>query len=170
MAAPSYRDNSNPPAVRFIKKNGRVIPIVQGKKVNKASGMIESRLDEMSQEVQMADRGERGVGYNDDREVVRNFSTKSTYPKFYSEIGFKNKDHFYKTVMTRETKLFDKLADQAIDDLKDGYDTSFGRVPPSRDFRVATRQTFDNRGVVFRKIDGQIRPLRFKKKNDEVPF
>lgn len=170
MGARDYRDNMNPPSIRFIKKNGRVIPIVQGKKVKKASTLVESRLDEMTQEVQWAERGERGVGYNDDREVVSNFATKSTYPKFYSELGFKGKDHFYKTVMTRETKLFDRLADRAIDDLKDGYETPVGRVAPNREFRVATRQTFDNRGVVFRKVDGQVRPLRFKKKNDEEPF
>lgn len=168
------KDNPNAPQIRFIRKNGRVIPIVQKKKVTRAAPLVDERLEEMKIEVEHATKGERGVGYDENRNAVKNFSIRSTYPDFYREAKFRNKNEFFKTIEKREGQKFDALAGQAIDDLKGGYETSFGRVPPNLHFRVLTKQTFDNTNVVFRRINGRVVPIRNPKaefmKDDEIPF
>jgi hypothetical protein len=168
VAARDFKDNANAPQIRFVRINGRVIPIVNKQKVMKAAPLVESRIDEMTSQVQSAEAGKRNVGKDENGNVVKNFGTQSTFPGFYGALGFRNKNDFYKTVMQRQSKKFDNLAEQAIDDLKGGYQTQDGRVPPNRDFRVLTKQTFDNRGVTFRNINGRVVPLR--NKHDEVPF
>jgi len=165
----SFRDNPNPPRVRFIRVHGRVIPIVNNKKSLLGSKMISDRLEEMRQEVQHAERGMRGVGYNEHGEAVKNFATRSTFPPWYSHHGFKNKEQFYKTIDNLKSRKRIGLEEQAVEDLSKGYMTSFGRVPPSLGFKVVTRQVYDNRGVTFSRIDGLVRPMHFKK-DEEVPF
>jgi hypothetical protein len=171
-----YKENPKAPTVRFVKIRGRVVPIVNGHKKVSLSPLVEGRLNELKFEVKHAERGQRGVFHNRETGISKNFATTSTFPGWYSQIGFKNKDDFEKVLVKRKSKKFDVLVEKAISDLNRGYDTSHGEVPPNMEFRVKTRQAFDNRGVVFRKIDGKVRPLRFlmnrtqKHNYDEVPF
>jgi len=155
-----YKDNKNAPNIRFVRINGHVVPMINGQHLPKAGKMVEKRIDEMTAEVQHAEAGQRGVGFDEHRNAIRNFGTKSTFPKWYGDIKFKNKEDFYKTVMQRTSNKFDQVAQQAIGDLKEGHDSPHGRVPPDMDFRVATRQTFNNKGVSFKNIDGIVRPIR----------
>jgi hypothetical protein len=168
MSAREFRDNVNAPAIRFVRIHGRVIPIVKNKKIIKAESLVEARIDEMTSQVEHAQVGHRGVSKDESGGAIRGFGTQSTFPGFYGEIEFKNKNDFFKTVMTRNTRRFDNLAGRAIDDLNGGYQTQDGLVPPNRDFRILTKQIFDNRGVVFRNIGGRVVPMKIKK--DEVPF
>lgn len=169
-----YRDNPNAPQIRFIKRNGRVIPIINRVKKVLLAPVVEGRLLEMMSEVKHAQQGLRGVATDlEHGGSVKNFATMSTYPKWYSQIGFKNKDHFLSVAHNEKSKKFDSLTEQAIRDLKSGYDSPYGRVPPDMKFRVATKQTYDNKGVIFRKIDGTVRPIRIQHKtikSSEVPF
>lgn len=158
-----YVDNKNAPSVKFIRKNGRIIPIIGNKNIPSASSHVQSRISEMTTEVINAQQGRRGVGQNG-----KAFSTPSTFPKWYSEHRFANKNDFFKVAGDQKSVRNDRLVNQAIADLLNGYSSPSGRVPPNRQFQIATRQVFDNKNVIFRKIDGKIVPIRLR--NNEVPF
>ena len=169
--------NPNPPKITFRMVRGRIIPIVGGKKVRGATKPLRQELSTRETEVRQADRGMRGVGYNDKREAVRNFGTKSTFPKFFGELGFKSKADFVKTIKSRKGVRYERLVNDSIDSLLHGRSSSFGRIPPDEKFRLATKQEYNNEGVVFRKINGRVVPMRPKHKqkkkakyDDDVPF
>lgn len=177
LLGPGFKDNKNPPQVRFIRKNGRIIPIVQGKKKTSLSPVVEGRINEMSSEVRQAQQGKRLVAHNRDTDTYVNFAEKSTFPRFYSRIKFKNKDDFFKTIEKKSGPKFEKILDTAVDDLQTGYDTPYGgAVPPNEKFLVGTKQVFDNRNVIFRRIDDRIVPIKLKSRirksqdDDYVPF
>lgn len=176
MAARMIVPNENAPQIRFVRIRGRVVPIVQGKKKLSLVPKVEDQIQEMKHEISIAEKGSRQVAHSEYGDS-KNFATQSTFPGWYKSLGFRNREEFLGAVKTRNTKKFDKVADEAIDHLKDGYESTYGRVPPDTEFRIKTRQDFDNTGVIFRKIDGKVRPLRFGPKIqkqrddfDEVPF
>jgi hypothetical protein len=114
----------------------------------------------MDMKVEMADAGKRiHSGYGIDHEVR---GIPSTYPKFYSELGFRSKQDFRSTLDKPGAKQF-RLFDRAIQDLKRGEDYGVGLPDRSTQFKVATRQIFDNYGVVFRRINGKVVPIHTKK-------
>ena len=170
-----FKDNPTPPQIRFIRKNGRIIPIVNKKKVYKSSDLVKDRLEDMKMEVKNAEASGKSHAALDDGSY-RHFGGYSTFPEFYKSMKFRNKNDFYKVAAATSGKRSDDLVTQAIEDLKSGYESSFGRVPPNLQFRVMTKQTYDNNGVVFRKLNGKVVPLRFSKKSnnveydDEIPF
>lgn len=172
-----FKDNQNAPQIRFIRKNGRIIPIVNKKKVAQAGRLVDDRLEEMKMEVKQASFAGKSHSI-DSTGKFKHHGGFTTYPDFYRQMKFKNKSDFNKIVERGSGKKYNDLVEQSIDDLKTGYDSAWGRVPPNLQFRVATKQTYDNNGVVFRRIGGKIRPLRFSKKavsfdnnlNDHVPF
>lgn len=171
---PELKQNPNPPAVRFIRKNGRIIPIVQGKKKRSLIDNLEGRVNEMKREVNEAERGMRQVSYDRETDHHRNFATKSSYPEWYSKIKFKNKEDFKTALLSQRGKKHDEIINQAIDDLIGGYESpDVGRVPPDREFRIKTKQAWDNTNVIFRKIDGKVRPIKIRLKQDDfsdIPF
>ena len=173
MGAQRYKDNPNAPQIRFIRRNGRIIPIVGGKKKPSLTPLIEGRIKEMDTEIKVAEKGGKDVSYSHDEGTYRSFKKISTFPSWYADIKAKNRGEFHKSIQKQSGATFDKVAHQAIEDLNTGYSTSFGRVPPSMEFRVKAKQTFDNKDVLFRRIDGQVRPLKipvWKRKDDKVPF
>lgn len=160
-----YRENPNPPQVRFIRKNGRIIPIFSGKRSGvqprKAAELVGEQLDLMAIKVDTAEKGHRvHLGYGTDHEV-RGF--KSSFPAFYSEIGFKNKEDF-RNALSKPGLKQERLLERAVSDLKKANDYRFG-LPPERAtaFKVATRQLYDNSGVIFRRKNGVIHPMRITK-------
>lgn len=182
MLAPSF--NSDPEGLKknkkakditFVRKNGRIRLKMDGKDIG-GERMVTDRLKEMKSEIQSAEAGhtvttmkERSYGGHD----FKRYGVKSTFPKWFGQSGFSSKKDFLKVINSKKGKRYDRLVNRAIDDLSSGYDTSYGRVPPSDDFRVKTKQYYDNRGVVFRVIDGKVRPMRFgrgRRSYDEVPF
>jgi hypothetical protein len=156
-----YRTNENAPQVRFIRRNGRVIPLISGNragvKPRVATDIMRDQLEAMEHSIDQAERGKRVMtGYGTDFEVK---GFKSSFPFWYSEIGFKNQKDFYKTLKTPGAKQF-RLTDQAERDIVKGESYGFGLPNRSTRYKLATRKIFDNEGVVFRKIGGKVRPLR----------
>lgn len=166
-AAERYKDNPHAPQIRFIRKGGRVIPIAVGDKYAKpmvAAKHLNAQLELMSTAVDNAERGKRvHLGYGTDHEV-RGMS--STFPKFFSKLHFRSKADFKQTleadkVGPKQLRLFE----EAHNEIKRGEDFGFG-APKDRSiqYQLALRQIFDNQGVVFRKIDGKVVPIRSKGK------
>lgn len=164
MSTERYRENSHAPSVRFIRKGGRVIPIVTGSKTGVksrvAGQIVNDQLHGMEHSVDIAEKGKRvHLGYGTDHEV-RGMS--STFPKFYSEIGFKNKADF-KTSLDKPGAKQERLIQRAIEDIKKGETYGFGGPNVSTNFKLATRQIFDNQNVIFRKMSGKVVPIRTAK-------
>ena len=164
-----YKDNPNAPRVRFIRKNGRVIPIIQGDrkgvKPRVASSIVDSQISAMSESVKNAEAGKRIVtGYGTSQHVI---GTKSTFPKFYGELGFKNKHHFFATLQKPGVKQ-DQLMSAAVKDIKSGKDYGLGLPNRSKQFQVATREIFDNTNVIFRKLNGRVVPMKIKGSNNKI--
>lgn len=166
--------NKKAKPISFVKKNGRISLRMGDQKVG-GSNMVSERLAEMKEEIKGAEAGrtvttmkERSYGGHD----FKRYGIKSTFPKWFGESGFNSKKDFLKTINSKKGVRYDRLVNRAIDDLSRGYSTSFGRVPASEKFQVASRQKFDNRGVVFRVIDGKVRPMKFggRSYQDEIPF
>lgn len=172
-----YKQNPNPPQIRFIRKNGRIIPIVNKKRVPAAGEHIQMRLGEMGNEVKKA--SSEGMSFKQHHDGSTKYSKAfSNYPDFYRQLKFKNKDDF-KRAFEGKTSKSDDLIKQAHEDISGGYESANGyRVPPDLTYKVQTRQVFNNNGVVFRKLNGRVVPLRIKaskpKKieinHDDVPF
>ncbi len=175
-----YKENSYKPNVRFIRVRGRVIPIVQGKKSHKAADNINARLGEMKAEVMASTSSGRSFSTKADGST-KNIAASSNYPDFYRSMKFRNKTDFMKALYGKSNKS-DDLVKEAHDNLSTGYETSYGgRVAPDLNYKVDTKQVYDNRGVVFRRFNGKVVPIRTKKvkeppmpKNldnyDDVPF
>lgn len=137
-----FVENKNPPHVRFIRMHGRIIPIVAGKKSYKAEKVLKQNMDEMNLEVEVAEPGRRTANNHGDR-----VTWKSSFPKFFSENGFRTKKQW--TEAMRKQKGID-------------YDVITQLAAEKKNFKVATRQIFNNNLVSFRYIDGKIRPIRAK--------
>ena len=161
------KENPNPPRVTFRRIHGRIVPIIQGKKAHGGTKILRQELEDRASEIAHAEKGMRGVGYHEG-EAVKNFGTRSSFPAWYSEIGFKGKKDFAKTIKEKKGVKYERLVDDSINGLLHGRDSSFGRIPASTSFRIATRQTFDNTNVIFRNIDGRVVPIRSKR--EEIPF
>jgi hypothetical protein len=164
-----YRDNPNAPAVKFIRVRGRVIPIFKGNtkgtKPRVAARIVEDQLHAMGDAVNNAEAGKRIIhGYGTSQHVI---GTKSTFPEFYSKIGFKNKSDF-KVVLEKQGIRHDRLIDAAVHDVKVGENYGFHLPDRSKDLQVATRQIFDNKNVVFRKLNGKVVPMKIKGSSTRV--
>jgi hypothetical protein len=137
-----YVENKNPPQVRFIRKNGRIIPIVQGKQSYKASNILHNEIDRLTMEVDVAEAGRR-VQYSDGTWG----GNKSTFPSHFKSLNFKTKKQWMGAVESQKGPAFDRILDLAKN---------------SKDFKVATKQLYDNKLVVFKTIDSKVRPIRTK--------
>ena len=162
-------DNKKAKRVTFTKKKGR-ISLMMGDKNVGGSNMVVDRIQEMKSEVDHAQAGSTVTTMKDvgpGGPAFKRHGIKSTFPKWFGETGFNSKKDFMKVLNNKKGVRYDRLVNRAVSDLSSGYDTSFGRVPSSEKFQVASRQKFDNRGVTFRFIKGKVRPLRG---GNVVPF
>lgn len=167
----SVKENPNPPKVTFRMIRGRVVPIVAGKRARGAGPILRQEIQDRYSEVKHADKGYRGASVDWDHGHAVNFGVKSTFPPFFSQLKFNSRKQFLEVVEKKKGKKYEDLVEDSIDGLLHGRESSHGYIPPNQQFRFATKQSFNNRGVVFRRIDGKVRPLKFKKKEeDEVPF
>lgn len=141
----SLIENKNAPNVRFIRVRGRIIPIVGGKKSYKAEKILKHNIDEMAMEVDIAEAGRRTA--NDQGERV---TWKSTFPQHFHDLTFKTKKQYQGAMQKQSGKDFDLILNHAAD---------------RHNFKVATKQIFDNNLVLFRNIGGKVRPIRAKDKN-----
>lgn len=179
MYAPSASTNKlnpNPPKVTFRRIRGRVVPIINGKQPKGATRPLREELYMREMEVREAAKGMRGAT-EDEYGNYKGFGTKSTFPPFFGELGFHSKKEFLKVVKKKQGRKYDDLVEDSIDSLLKGRESKqFGHIPPSEQFRLATKQEFNNQGVIFRRMNGKVVPLRPRKlrdddyDDDEVPF
>ena len=173
MYAPSSsanKQNPNPPKVTFRMIRGRVVPIVEGKRPRGATRLLREELYMREMEVREAEKGIRGAT-TDDRGNTKGFGTRSTFPPFFGELGFNSKKQFLQVVKKKQGRKYEDLVNDSIDSLIGGRESKqFGRIPPSERFRLATKQEYNNQGVVFRRINGKVIPLRPRHIEEEVPF
>lgn len=173
MYAPSGSENKinpNPPKVTFRMIRGRVVPIINGKQPRGATRPLREELYMREMEVREAAKGMRGASL-DEQGNYKGFGTKSTFPPFFRELGFHSKKEFLKVVKKKQGRKYEDLVDDSIDSLLKGRESAqFGRIPPNERFRLATQQEFNNQGVVFRKMNGKVVPLRPRHIEEEVPF
>lgn len=167
--APSFNDepgglvkNKKAKDITFVKSKGR-IRLKMGSKDVGGERLLSQRLQEMKSEIQAAERGRTDTTMKDfgpGSAEFKRHGVKSTFPTWFGKVGFNSKKDFMKVINSKKGTRYDRLVGRAIDDLSSGYSTSFGRVPASQKFQIATRQKFDNTGVVFRVIDGKVRPIK----------
>lgn len=173
MYAPSLNENKvnpNPPKVTFRRIHGRVIPIINGKQPRGATNPLRQELATRELEVRQAARGMRGATL-DEQGNYKGFGSKSTFPKFFGELGFNSKKQFLDVVGKKQGRKYDDLVDDSINSLLVGRSSTFGDIPPNERFRLATKQEYNNQGVVFRRMNGKVVPLRPRHiEDDEVPF
>lgn len=137
-----FVENKNAPSVRFVRIRGRIVPIVGGHKSNKGAAILKDRIDHMDHEVQVAEAGRR-VRLDDGS----THSWKSGFPQHFRDLGFATKKQWNAAMSKGSGPAFDSIVDKAADNMA---------------FKVATKQVYDNRHVLFRKIDGEVRPIRAK--------
>jgi len=162
--------NANPPRITFRMVRGRVIPIVQGKQPRGATRPLRQEFDTRVLEVKQAERGMRGVGKDEHGHVVKNFGTKSTFPQFFGDLGFNSKKQFLDVASKKTGRKYEDLVNNSVNSLLVGRNSTFGDIPPNEKFRLATKQEYNNKGVIFRKMNGKVVPLRPKYVDDGVPF
>jgi len=164
-------ENKDFKGISFKKRSGRLV-LYSGSKEVGGSNMVVSRLSEMENEVKQASAGSRGVARDHEGYALGGYGTKSTFPDYFREEGFKTKKDFLHVLNQRKGVGFELLAKRAIKDLSHGYEYQGREVGANQNFRIRTRQDFNNKGVVFRRIHGRIVPMRVsnKRKEDVVPF
>lgn len=159
----SFVENKNAPSVRFVRIRGRIIPIVGGQKSAKAAKVLQNNIDEMNVQVEIAEAGRRFT--TQDGEWL---AQRSSFPKFFGKLGFKKKDEWLRAIKKGEGRDFDIIRDHAA---------------AQTNFKLATKQLYDNHNVLFRNIGGIVRPIRAKssdayeffnwkatKAKEELPF
>ena len=169
MTLEGFRDIPKAQFPRVKKVNGR-IAIFNGHERVGGQKILLGRIHEMSAEVRDAERGARGVAHHE--HGSRAYAVSSSYPEWYSKLGLTNKDDFMRVVKAKQGVKFERVAANAAADLNKGYHTAYGDVPANSQWKVKTKQAWDNRGVVFRRVHGRIVPIHTKraKAADEVPF
>lgn len=177
MLAPSFDSekegivkNKKAKPITFVRRKGRV-SLKMGSKDVGGERLLSQRIDEMKGEVKSAEAGSVVTTMKDfgpGSAEFKKHGVKSTFPKWFGKLGFNSKKDFMKVLNSKKGVRYDRLVKRAINDLSSGYSSSFGRVPASDEFKVKTRQVFDNRGITFRFIKGKVRPIRGGR--EEVPF
>lgn len=169
----------------FEMKNGKVITrqkqryVKTGKQGDFSSSYakkeVHNELDQMKWEIGQSEKSSSTL-INDgfDRVSHRSF-TPSTFPEFMRRAGINSKKDFSKVIKSKKGIRFNRLKDEAISRLENGYQNQHGRDDPNKKFLVKTGQLHDNKDVIFRRIRGRIVPIRVKKKNrfdlmEEAPF
>jgi hypothetical protein len=137
-----FVESGKTPQIRFIRKHGRIIPIVNGKHNPKAARVLNNELQRMDMEVQVAEPGRR-VPLADGTWMGQ----KSTFPEHFRKLGFKTKNQWTSAVQRQKGPAFERL---------------LSSVQKSREFKVATGEIYDNQFKIFRTIDHKVRPIKLK--------
>lgn len=167
-----FVENKNKPNITFVKRRGRLRLLGDGKDIG-GEQLLNDRIAEMVREVKGAEAGFAVTTVKGGQ--FQRHGVKSTFPDFFRKAGFTTKKDFIRAAERRKGPAFERIVNQAIDDLTKGFSSSFGDVPANKDFLVKTKQMFDNRNVIFRVIDGRVVPLKTSTPrniidDDEVPF
>lgn len=167
----------------FSRKNGKIVTKIKprykltGKTPNYSSKLakdaIQSEIQEMRSEISNSVAGQRTViGYGSDMKVI---GTKSTFPSYLRETGINTRKDFMKVLQSKKGKRYERVRQEAIKRLNEGYQNPQGRAMPDMEFKVKTGQVYDNKDIIFRRVRGRIIPIRVKKKDrydlmEEAPF
>jgi hypothetical protein len=148
-------------ANRFVKRKGK-----PDYKNRVAKRMIKDELKSMSFEIKSS---EKARSFLMPKENSYQFShrvyIKSTFPSYLKETKINTTKDFNKVLKSGKGKRFDRLKKVAIDRLEHGYENEHGRDMPSIKFLKKTKQIYDNKNVIFRKVRGRIVPMRIPKRN-----
>lgn len=128
---------------------GRIVPIVGNKQSRKGAAILNENLDRMKVDIDVAEAGRRVQ-----TESGEWMGTKSTFPDHFRKSGFKTKNEWLTAYRRAEGPKFQRILKHAANDVN---------------FRVATKQVYDNHLVLFRTIDHKVRPIRVKSA-DEYNF
>lgn len=155
-------DNKKAKKVTFTRSNGRISLKMGGKDIA-GERLLSNRIKEMESEIRQSQAGSvvtTAKDFGPGGPEFQRHGIKSTFPKWFGQLGFNSKKDFLQVLNRKKGIKHDRLVNRAIEDLSEGHDSSFGRVPASEEFQIKTRQKFDNRGVSFRFINGKVRPIR----------
>jgi hypothetical protein len=102
---------------------------------DEAISAIRSQLAFLKSEISQAEAGKRTFREGEIGGDVKVEAQKSTFPKWFSENGFKTKKEFEKFVSKGNSKNLSKVLEIAIKGLKEGYgESSLNLIPPNLDF------------------------------------
>ncbi len=152
---------------RYVKRIGRA-----DYSTAKAQTMIKGMLEQMRYEISQSEKSSSVLIPSENSYQFSHRSvTKSTFPEFLRETKIGSRKAFMRVLASGKGKRFQRLKEEAIDRLERGYRNSHGYDEPSKEFMVASKQLYDNKDIIFRRIRGKIVPLRIKKKDryDHLP-
>ncbi len=142
----------------------------------KALKMINAEIARMNQAVKSSEKGSSVLVRDNRGDVKDRAYTQSTFPNWYRTIGAGSSDEFAKASKRKKGIVYKRIKAQAIENLEKGYDDKqHGFDFPDMKFKVASKQVFDNKDIIFRRVRGRIIPMRIKKKDrydlmPEAPF
>lgn len=121
--------------LKFDSKNKPIID-------EEIQSLIDVEVEAMLSEVMEATPGKRSgvqiVNPKDGEGYLKNIntSTQSDFPKWYRDIGVKNKDDLKKVVESKKGKRYQRLLEVAKDRLENGYESKInGRIEPDNYYR-----------------------------------
>jgi hypothetical protein len=137
-----------------------------------AKRIISKELNNMAWEIKRSEAGSSTLVKDEHDRVTHRAFTKSSFPKYMSEAGINSTKDFLKVLSQKKGIRHDRLKNEAIKRLEQGYKNEHGFDVPSKEFLVASKQLYDNKNVIFRRVRGRIIPIRVPhdKRHDLVPF
>jgi len=164
----------------FVKGEERVKLVPRFKVTNqppdystpKAKALIRKELKAMEWEVKHSEKGSSFLVADEHDRIYTRAHTKSTFPKYVQDSGAGSTKEFLKVLSQKKGVRFDRIQKEAINRLENGYMNDHGYDEPNRNFLVASKQLYDNKNIVFRRVRGRIIPMRipYEKRGDLVPF
>ncbi len=140
-----------------------------GKKPNydtaQAKKIVRQRIKEMISDVKASTPGKSRLRMDERGQASGRYMDASTFPKYYRTVKAKNFEDFVKIALSEKGKRYQRIKDEAISNLEHGYRNDHGHAGPDKDFLVASKQVYDNKGVIFRYVGGRIVPMRVGRAN-----
>jgi hypothetical protein len=131
----------------------------------KVKKILNDHIHDMVNEAKASTRGRVGFKQNARGDVIGEWHMKSNFPDWYRKVKPKNIKDLADAATKAKGAIYNRLKDQAIERLNHGYINDHGHDGPDKDFLVASKQMYNNKGVIFRFIGGRIVPLRVGQAN-----
>lgn len=125
---------------------------------------INDELSNMKWEIEESATSGGNLIFKDNSYEVSHRTKKiSTFPQYMRDAGISSKKDFMKVSKMKKGIRLERLRKVAIDRLNHGYENAHGYDSPDMKFKVASKQLYDNKDVIFRRVRGRIVPIRVKK-------
>lgn len=140
-----------------------------------ARKIIDAELGSMAYEVKQAERTKSILTEDEYGRFNGRVAGSSTFPKFMRESGISSRNDFIKVMESRKGIRFKRLESKAIDRLSKGFMDANNYSPPDEKFLVASKQVYDRKDVIFRRVRGRLIPMKVPKERradlmEEAPF